>query len=126
MAAPLPLRRLTKRSIRVGRLLCACAVVSSGASWSQDAVMPPPTRDIFKAPQDATEPGEFLVPPGVERGEVQRQLEQMRVPHTTVPNALLPAPEQPVPADAEQLRFTLKGIEIEGGTVYRRREDRKS
>jgi hemolysin activation/secretion protein len=46
----------------------------------------------------------------------------MRAPHATVPNALPAAPEQPVPADAEQLRFTLKGIDVDGGTIYSRRD----
>jgi len=80
--------------------------------------MQPPTRDIRKAPLDATEPTDVLIPPGVERGEVQRQLEQMRVPRASVSNAPPPAPEQPVPADADQLRFVLKGVDISGGTVY--------
>src|SRR5215469_18681122 len=62
--------------------------------------------------------GQIVIPPGVEPGQIQRQLQEMHAPLAAPGQVLPPTPEQPVPATASSLRFTLRAVEVSGGTVY--------
>jgi hemolysin activation/secretion protein len=59
------------------------------------------------------------IPPSVEPGQIQRQLEEMRSPAPRPRVKLPPTPQQPIPAEASRLRFALQAVEVDGGTVYR-------
>ena len=118
------------------RLLCAYALATCGAfalhsAFAQNASIvaspddrnsvestEPGTREIRKVPPQPDSTAPVLIPPGVEPGQIQRQLQQMRTPRASSPNALPPAPEQPVPEDADKLRFTLRSVEVSGSSVY--------
>ena len=59
------------------------------------------------------------VPPAIDPGVIQRQFEPEPTPRPTMPPPIVPelAPGI-VPPEAEAIRFTLQGIELDGGTVY--------
>jgi hemolysin activation/secretion protein len=58
------------------------------------------------------------IPPSVEPGQVQRQLQQRRAPPPVAPQVFAPAPEQPLPEGASDIHFTLRGVEVSGSSVY--------
>jgi hemolysin activation/secretion protein len=63
---------------------------------------------------------QITIPPGVDPGQIQRQLQELKIPQQqSPPNLPPPPPEQPVPAQASALRFTLQSVEVSGGTVYK-------
>ena len=61
---------------------------------------------------------QVVIPPSVEPGQVQRQLQEMRAPRAVSQQVLPPTPQQPVPQEAGDRRFILRGVEASGGTVY--------
>lgn len=61
---------------------------------------------------------QVVIPPGVEPGQIQRQLREMRTPQATAHVDVPPAPEQPVPEAASTLKFTLRGVDVAGNSVY--------
>jgi hemolysin activation/secretion protein len=58
------------------------------------------------------------IPSGVTPGQIQRQLQEMREPQPSPGQTLPPPPEQPIPPEASQLRFTLRKVEVSGASVY--------
>jgi hemolysin activation/secretion protein len=64
--------------------------------------------------------GQITIPPGVDPGQIQRQLQELKTPPPqSSANLPPPPPEQPVPAEASGLRFTLRAVEVTGSTVYK-------
>ncbi|MGQ0834773.1 MAG: ShlB/FhaC/HecB family hemolysin secretion/activation protein [Gammaproteobacteria bacterium] len=62
--------------------------------------------------------GQIIIPPGLEPGQIQRELRQLRVPRAVPDQVLPPAPEQLAPAQASELTFVLRNVDIEGASVY--------
>jgi hemolysin activation/secretion protein len=58
------------------------------------------------------------IPPGLEPGQIQRGLEDMRVPERTALQATPAAPVQVAPPETASLRFVLRDVQVEGSTVY--------
>ncbi|MEP7243430.1 MAG: ShlB/FhaC/HecB family hemolysin secretion/activation protein [Gammaproteobacteria bacterium] len=73
----------------------ACAVAASQSCWAQVAI-----------------------PPGLEPGQIQQQLRQLRMPAATSAPSAPRAPEQLAPPETDSLRFVLRDVQIEGVTVY--------
>jgi filamentous hemagglutinin family protein len=61
---------------------------------------------------------QVVIPPGLEPGQIQQQLRQLRVPAASTETGLPGAPEQIAPPATDTLRFVLKDVKIEGATVY--------
>ncbi|MEJ0086394.1 MAG: ShlB/FhaC/HecB family hemolysin secretion/activation protein [Pseudomonadota bacterium] len=61
---------------------------------------------------------QIVIPPGLEPGQIQRGLHELRLPERSVLQVAPPTPEQVPPANAADLKFTLRGVTIEGATVY--------
>src|SRR3982751_2049144 len=61
---------------------------------------------------------QVVIPPGVEPGQIQRGLQQMRAPEHSALQATPAAPVQVAPPETAALRFMLRGLVVEGATVY--------
>jgi hemolysin activation/secretion protein len=61
---------------------------------------------------------QVAIQPGVEPGQIQRGLKEMRLPDTSTPQMTPPAPVQVAPPDTANLKFVLRAIHVEGATVY--------
>jgi hemolysin activation/secretion protein len=61
---------------------------------------------------------QVVIPPGLEPGQIQRGLHELRVPVPGTLQVTPPAPEQVAPAHAEDIKFVLHEVRIEGATVY--------
>jgi hemolysin activation/secretion protein len=61
---------------------------------------------------------QVVIPPGLEPGQIQRGLHELRVPERSAVQLTPPAPEQVAPAQAADIRFVLHEVRIEGATVY--------
>ena len=61
---------------------------------------------------------QVVIPPGLEPGQIQRGLRELRVPVPGTVQVTPPAPEQVAPAHAEDIKFVLHEVRIEGATVY--------
>jgi hemolysin activation/secretion protein len=59
-----------------------------------------------------------VIPPGLEPGQVERQLRQLHVPENPPEPSLPPAPQQLVPPQAADTTFTLRHVRVDGATVY--------
>jgi hemolysin activation/secretion protein len=62
---------------------------------------------------------QVAIPPGLEPGQIQRQLQELRMPPSMSLQSLPPAPRQAVPEQAGELRFVLRAVHVEGASVYR-------
>jgi hemolysin activation/secretion protein len=65
-----------------------------------------------------TASAQVVIPPGLEPGQIQRGLHELRLPERSSLQVLPPTPEQVAPANAADLKFVLHGVRIEGVTVY--------
>lgn len=61
---------------------------------------------------------QIVIPPGLEPGQIQRGLHELKVPEPAVSPVTPPAPEQVAPANAADIRFVLHSVRIDGATVY--------
>jgi len=61
---------------------------------------------------------QISIPPGLEPGQIQRGLKEMRVPEHAMPQSAPAAPVQVAPPDTAAIRFVLREIAVEGATVY--------
>jgi hemolysin activation/secretion protein len=61
---------------------------------------------------------QVVIPPGLEPGQIQRGLHELRVPDRGAVQVTPPAPEQVAPARAAEIKFVLHEVRIEGATVY--------
>ena len=61
---------------------------------------------------------QVVIPPGLEPGQIQRGLKELRVPERSVAQLTPAAPEQVAPANAAQIKCVLHEVRIEGVTVY--------
>ena len=61
---------------------------------------------------------QVTIPPGLEPGQVQQQLRQMRVPPPTSAVVAPRVPEQVAPSQAQDLRFVLRDVQIDGLKAY--------
>jgi len=61
---------------------------------------------------------QVVIPPGLEPGQIQRGLHELRLPERSVQQVAPPTPEQVAPRNAADLKFVLRGVTIEGATVY--------
>jgi len=62
---------------------------------------------------------QVTIPSGVEPGQIQRSLERMRVPQHESVKVAPPTPQQVAPENANQLKFVLRTLTIEGAKVYK-------
>jgi hemolysin activation/secretion protein len=61
---------------------------------------------------------QIAIPPGLEPGQIQRGLHELRLPERSPLQVAPPSPEQVAPANAADLKFVVRGVTIEGVTVY--------
>lgn len=61
---------------------------------------------------------QVAIPSGLEPGQLQRQLEQLRAPPATRTTKRPPVPQQVPPADAVQTTFTWQGAQLDGVAAY--------
>jgi hemolysin activation/secretion protein len=61
---------------------------------------------------------QVAIPPGLEPGQIQRGLHELKLPERSALQVLPPAPQQVVPPDAANVKFVLRGVRIEGVSVY--------
>jgi hemolysin activation/secretion protein len=66
----------------------------------------------------ATAHAQIVIPPGLEPGQIQRGLKELRLPEGAAPKVLPPTPEQVAPPHTAEIRFVLRAIHIDGATVY--------
>jgi hemolysin activation/secretion protein len=67
----------------------------------------------------ATQAGaQVVIPPGLEPGQIQRGLKEMRTPEHSALQATPAAPVQVAPPETASLKFVLREISVEGATVY--------
>jgi hemolysin activation/secretion protein len=75
-------------------------------------------RTVSLALVASTASAQVVIPPGLEPGQIQRSLHELRLPERSAVQVLPPAPEQVAPANAADIKFVLRGVRIEGATVY--------
>jgi hemolysin activation/secretion protein len=61
---------------------------------------------------------QVAIPPGLEPGQIQHSLKELRLPERTPTQVLPAAPVQLAPPDSANLRFVLRGIQVDGATAY--------
>ena len=61
---------------------------------------------------------QVAIPPGLEPGQVERELRQLHAPERVPEDLAPPAPEQAAPPQSAGLKFVLRHVHIEGASVY--------
>ena len=62
------------------------------------------------------------LPGSADPGRLEKRFEQPQLPQSTLDPVIPETPEQAPPPDAEEIKFTLTGILIEGATVYSQKD----
>jgi hemolysin activation/secretion protein len=65
---------------------------------------------------------QVVIPPGLEPGQIQRGLKELRLPEHSTLQATPAAPVQVAPPNTAAIKFVLREIDIEGATAYPPRE----
>jgi len=66
----------------------------------------------------ATATAQVVIPPGLEPGQIQHSLKELRLPERNATQVLPAAPVQVAPPDTANLKFVLTEIHIDGATAY--------